>query len=145
MAAEGVDAQVALAGAFCDVGRGVRQSIALCLRVEAGGFATACAAPREAAERDVDHERDEAAEGAEGAERAGWNEYERADYETPLHLTGDPARDDEIVREAVQAAVLRVRRSCDRGLKVLAKVEVRSSVRRALLAGAAPRALDDTS
>jgi hypothetical protein len=143
MAAKGVEAQVALAEVFCDVGRGVRQSIALQLRIQGGGFVGLGAGsgapdlagadrPEPAAERD---------EAPDRPDRADWNEYERPDYGTPLRLTGDPAADEEAVRVAVQAAVVRFRRTCDRGLEVVARVEGRPTSRGALLAGSAsPRA-----
>ena len=125
-----------LTEAYCDAGRGVRQTLALRMRIESGSFAVV-RAPR--AGRDPDAEPAEALDRPERPER--WNEYERPDWETHLYLTGDPAIDEPAIEAAVHAAVVRIRKTYARGLKVLEELEPR----RAELTTVAPLRLDDSS
>jgi hypothetical protein len=131
---------LALVNAHCDVGRGIRQSIALRLRIAGGSFA----APRAAAETDPDAESEEREERGDRPERCDWNEYERPDWETPLRLTGDPAHDDDAIATAVETAVRRIRKSYANAEAIL-DPDRRAKGRAALLAGSAPLRLTDTS
>ena len=127
--------------AFCDVSRGVRQSIALGMRIRSGSFAAQRAAPQ-AADRDLDEEREER---PDRPERCDWNEYERPDYETPLRLTGDEAADAEAIAAAVETAVTRIRKSYATAEAVLARPpERRPTGRAALLSGSAVRLVDSS-
>jgi hypothetical protein len=139
MSAEGQE-MVALTEAYCAAGRGVRQSIALRLRIESGSFARSA----QRAEADPDAEPEELGDREERPERADWNEYERPDWETPLRLTGDPAHDEEAIQAAVETAVVKIRRSYAKAAAVLAP-ERRPTGRAALLNGAAPLRLVDSS
>lgn len=139
-AAEDTPTLLALVDAHCDAGRGVRQSIALRLRIASGSFA----APRTVGVEAEPDERGDPVDREERPERADWNEYERADWETPLRLTGNPAHDEAAIAAAVETAVVKVRRSYAKALKVL-EPERRPTSRAALLAGSAPLRLADTS
>lgn len=132
---------IALADAHCDAARGVRQSIALRLRIASGSFA----APRAAAQADPDAEPEERLEPEDRPERCDWNEYERPDWETPLRLTGDPAHDEPAIQAAVETAVRRIRRSHAKAEADLAPRPERLTTRSALLSGAAPLRFTDTS
>jgi hypothetical protein len=140
-AAEDTPTLIALADAHCDVARGVRQSIALRLRIRSGGFAVQRAAPDPDAEPE---EREEPADPEDRPERCDWNEYERPDWETPLRLTGDPAHDEPAIQAAVETAVRRIRKTYAKAEAVL-DPERRPKGRKALLAGSAPLRLADTS
>ena len=124
-----------LTEAYCDAGRGVRQTIALVLRIRSGGFEAA----RFRAEADA--EREELGDPQERPERCDWNEYERPDWDMPrLRLTGDPAQDEEIIRAAVETAVVRIRRRYAKAEALLG-----STTRAALLAGTAAPPSSDSS
>ena len=124
---------LALVDAHCDVGRGVRQSIALRMRIASGSFA----APRAVGEADPDAESEEREERGDPPERCDWNEYERPDWETPLRLTGDPDHDAAAIQAAVETAVRKIGKSYARA-EALLDPERRPKGRAALLAGSAP-------
>lgn len=135
--------------AFCDAGRGVRQSIALRMRIESGVFTApprlAGAVGSDALEtREVERDERPDLPETDPLERTDWNEYERPDYETPLRLVGDEALDAEAVQAAVETAVARVRRHYAKAEAVLAP-QARSGGRAALFAGAAPLRVVDSS
>ena len=144
MAAEDTKEMIALTEAFCDAGRGMRQSIALLMRIRSGSFAVQRAAPQ-AADHDADTDPDDAEaafEREEPPERGDW--YERPDYDTPLRLTGDPAHDEPAIQRAVATAVTRIRRTYAKAEAALApKPEPRT--RAALLTSSAPLRLVDSS
>jgi hypothetical protein len=131
---------IALVDAHCDVGRGVRQSIALQMRIANGGFA----APRATAEADPGAEPEDREERGDRPERCDWNEYERPDWETPLRLTGDPAHDDAAIQQAVETAVRRIRKSYAKAETIL-DPKRRATTRADLLASATSLRLADTS
>jgi hypothetical protein len=135
-AADDTPTLIALVEAHCKVGRGVRQSIALRLRIASGSFAAPYAAP--SAEAHADAESEERDERGDRPERADWNEYERPDWETPVRL------DAEHFEADVQAAVVRIRRDFDKGLAVL-EPPPRRLGRAALLTGSAALRLVDSS
>jgi hypothetical protein len=139
-AAEDTPTLIALVDAHCDVARGVRQSIALQMRIASGSFAV----QRARAEPDPDAEPEEREERGDRPERCDWNEYERPDWETPLRLTGDPAHDDAAIQAAVETAVIKIRRTYAKAGAVL-DAERRPKSRAALLAGSAPLRIADTS
>ncbi|MBL8555894.1 MAG: hypothetical protein JNL41_16580 [Phenylobacterium sp.] len=138
---------IALTDAYCDAGRGVRQSVALMLRIRSGGFATLRAVPHAADPGPgADEDPPEREDREERPERADWNEYERPDYETPLRLVGDAELDAAAIEAAVAGAVVRIRRSYAKGLALLApQPEPPPRGRKALLAGAARLGPADSS
>ena len=141
MAAEDSHEVLALTNAFCDAARGLRQTIALYMRLKSGSFFVQRPAPMKA--RDTDAEPQEPLEDAGRPERGDW--YERPDYEPRIRLTGDEAADAEIIREAVEASVTRIRKTFARTEAALApRPERRRSGRAALLCGSAIPSADSS-
>ena len=132
-AAEGVADLVALIDALAKAGRGVRQSIALSLRIKSGTFPGERPAERAAVPADA-----ERPERSERPERADWNEYERPDWETPELLETEHFETD------IDTAVVRIRRDVAKGIAAL-KPEDRPTIRAGLLTGTTALRLVDTS
>jgi len=145
MAAEDPDQVAALTTAFCDASRGLRQTIALHLRIQSGSFFVQRPTPVPARDPapDTGTAPKERLEDAYRLESSDWNE--RPDYEPRIRLTGDEAQDAEIIREAVEASVTRIRKTYARAEAALApRPERRRSGRAALLCGSAIPSADSS-